>query len=256
MINGKQINLSDLPSKGLTYGELNFEIFVRPMTAKEEMATHLERFGVTKASYYDNLLDNIIVNGDFNKKTLLFGDIQYIDLIRRLFTFELDELIYIKDITCESCGKILEISFMHANDGKCKHYVEFEDYKEECFNKTYIFSDGVEVTITPVTMDRFIKISRKYLSNAKNEESSNDYLFGYLAASVVESKGKTFESVDSMQTFFMKYFKDLYKYKDKQLLNKIDKDICVVAKPFQVECEHCSNVMEVDLEPTMRFHQE
>ena len=255
MINGKQINLSDLPSKGILYPQ-DIELFIKPMTAKEEMATNLERFGVSKASYYDNLLESIVVKGCFDKKKLLFGDIQYLDLVRRLFTFELDELIYIKDVECDSCGRPSTIPFMYGNDNKCKNYVEFEDFKEDSFGKVYTFSDGVEVLISPVAMEAFIKITRKYLSNIKNAVDMNDYLFAYRAACVVSSKGKTFEGTDSMQNYFMKYFSELYKYKDIQLLSKIDEDVSVLVKPFKVECDYCLGVMEVAMEPSMRFHQE
>jgi hypothetical protein len=254
-VDGKQINILDLPSRGRTY-PTDIEIYVKPMTAKEEMATSLSRFGSTKASYYDSLLESILIKGNFSKKKLLFGDIQFIDLVRRLFTFELEEQIEIKSAECIHCGEPIKVSFMFANDGKCKNFVEFEEFKDDAFNKEYVFSDGLKVEVSPITMDRFIKISRKYLSNIKNAEDMTDYLFAYRAASIVKAEDKYFESEDSMMTFFMKYFSELYKYKDLQLLTKLDEDMAVLVKPFKIECEHCSQITEVGIEPSMRFHQE
>ena len=39
MLEGKQINLATLPSKGRYYGENDFELYVKPMTVAEEMAS-------------------------------------------------------------------------------------------------------------------------------------------------------------------------------------------------------------------------
>ena len=85
MLEGRFISTSNLPSKGFTYPE-DIEIYVKPVTIKEEMSTTLERFGVSKSGYYDNLLDNIEVKGGFDKNKLLFGDIQFIDLVRRMYS--------------------------------------------------------------------------------------------------------------------------------------------------------------------------
>lgn len=255
MVNGKQINIKELPSKGSQYPD-DIEIFVKPMTVREEMSTNLERFGVTKASYYDNLLQSIEVKGNFDKNKLLLGDIQCIDLIRRLFTFELEESVSAKGELCEHCGKELKVSFMFANDGKCKNWVQFEDYKEDVFGKEYEFLDGMKIKVSPATIGSIIKILRKYLSNMKSQEDMIDCALACRAANITEIDGKQFESIENMQTYLVKYMKDLYKYKDLQLLEKLDEDTSIIVKPFSVECEHCFESTEVVLEPSMRFHQE
>lgn len=252
---GKQVNLSILPSRGKLYPD-DIEIFVKPMTAREEMSTSLSRFGSTKSSYYETLLDNIIINGNFSKSKLLFGDIQFIDLIRRLFTFELEEKIHLKDVKCDNCDEDLEITFMFSNNGECENKVQFEDYREEVFNKCYIFSDNTKIIASPLTIGSFISISKKYLSNIKDPEDMTEYLFAYRAALVNSIEGRLFENEKSMLTFVKDYFSNLYKYKDTQLLSELDKDMSVLVKPFSITCKKCGHITEVGIEPSMRFHQE
>lgn len=255
MVEGKSINLSQLPSKGIHYPQ-DIEVYVKPMTAGEEMASNLEKFGISTAGYYDCLLDSILIKGSFDKNKLLFGDVQFIDLVRRLFSFELEEQISINDVSCSSCGKPLKVSFMFANNGQCENWVSFEDYKKEAFNEEIEFLDGTKVKISPVTIGDIIKIQRKYLSNMKEKEDIVDFLFALKAATITEAENKQFDSIESMQKYFIKYFKDLYKYKDLKLLEKIDEDTAVVVKPFKVACDKCSEFTEVALEPQLSFHQE
>lgn len=255
MVNGVQVNIKDLPSRGVQYPD-DIEIFVKPMTVREEMATNLERFGVTKASYYDNLLQSIEIKGNFDKNKLLLGDIQCLDLIRRLFTFELKESVTVKGELCAHCGKELKVSFMFANNGECKHWVQFEDYKEGIFDKEYEFLDGLKIKVSPAIIGDVIRILKKYLSNMKSEDDMIDCALACRASNVTAIDGKQFESTESMQNFLIKYMKDLYKYKDLQLLEKIDEETSIVVKPFNIECGHCLETTEVVLEPSMRFHQE
>ena len=255
MLEGKQINLSSLPSHGSHYPQ-DIEIYVKPMTAGEEMSSNLEKFGMTTANYYERLLNNILIKGGFNKNKLLFGDIQFIDLVRRLFSFELEEQISINDVTCSCCGKPLKVSFMFANNGQCDNWVQFEDYKEEIFGEEVEFSDGTKVKISPVTIGDIIKIQRKYLSNIKEEDDMIEFLFALKSANITEAENKQFDSMESMQKYFIGYFRDLYKYKDLKLLEKIDEDTSVVVKPFKVACDKCSEFTEVALEPQLSFHQE
>ena len=256
MLEGQQISLESLPSKGMLYPS-DIEIYVRPMTAKEEMSASLERFGTTKANYYDNLLKSVTIKGNFDPKKLLLGDIQFIDLVRRLFTFELNELLYIKGVPCGDCQKELDIPFMFAKNGSCKNWVQFEEYDRDVFGKEYTFLDGTQIKISPITTDSYIRVARKYLSNAKDTDNLSEYLIANLAASVVSAEGRVFESMESMRNYFTKYFsEELYKYKDLEILKDIGNDIGVSIKPFEVECKHCFNITEVGIEPSMRFHQE
>lgn len=260
MITGKQISLQDLPSKGCMYGEGDFEILVKPMSVREEMSLNLGRFGVSKAGYYDSLLESIEIVGNFDKNKLLFGDVEYLDLVRRLFTYELEEAISIGGEVCDSCGKELDISFMFANDEKCKNFIEFEDYKEDAFGKEYTFYDGTKVKTSPITIDKIIKMFRKYVSNGK-EMDLIELALAYKAALVVEAKNKDdelkqFDSYDGMQKYFIKYFGDLYKNKDNQILIKMDEDSSIKVKPFKIECNHCSEITEVGVSPSMQFRQE
>lgn len=93
MPDGQLIRFEDLPSKGFTYPK-DIEIYVKPMTLKEEVSSTVGRFEVSRAGYYETLLKNIDIQGNFDRKNLLYGDVQLIDLVRRLYTYELEEKIY------------------------------------------------------------------------------------------------------------------------------------------------------------------
>ncbi len=248
-MNGVLINLSKLPSKGKVYPQ-DIELLVKPLTAGEEMSYTLERFGSSKANYYENLLNAIEVKGDFDKNNILFGDIQYIDLYRRLISFELDEKIMIKEKKCPHCNNDLLIEFFFDE-------VEFEDFKEDIFNKTYQFTeDDLKIIASPITIKDFLKISRKYLSNASKPEDLTDYIFAYRAFHVKSvNEGRVFPNLEAMRNYLITYFKNLFKYKDVKVLQQLDVDMAVIVKPIKVTCSECKEEVEVILEPTTPFHQ-
>lgn len=252
MIEGQLIKFSDLPSKGYTY-PADIEIYVRPMTIKEEISSSVERFETSKAIYYESLLDNIVIKGNFDKNKLLFNDIQLIDLVRRLYTFDLDETISVKDYCCDKCNKPIKINFK-------LHEVEFTDLSEDCFNKEYTFSSGLTVKVSPIEMGDFIKICRKYLTNVKminDVPDISNYVMAYYATSVVEVVDREFENRDTMFKFIYNYFLDLYKNKDKRTLtDELDRNITATVVPFTVECKNCSNTVEVYLDNRMTFCSE
>ena len=106
-----------------------------------------------------------------------------------------------------------------------------------------------------MTIKDAIKLQKKYLSNMKNEDDMIEFAIALKAGTIKNAPGKEFESEENMHKYFTNYLKELYLYKDKKLLNKIDKDTTVGVKPFKIECDSCHEITEVALEPSLNFHQ-
>ncbi len=250
---GKLIELESLPSKGIPYPK-EIEIHVKPLSIKEEI--EMSRFGQSQAEYYEILLKNISISGDydrkcFDKKDLLLGDVQFIDLARRLLTFDEEEEVNIKDVKCKSCDKELPAKFSIAE-------TEFTDYNPEVFDKKYTFTDGMEITIAPITIGNFMSICRKYITNrigANANPDVSDFIIAYYTRTVKSVEGKVYESNETMYKYLFKYFSELYKNKDKKILDQISYETHSTVIPFNIECLECGEKTEVYLEPTMRFHQ-
>ena len=171
----KPVNTSWLPSKGVAYPD-NIEIYVSPLTIRERRLLD----GATQAGYYDGLLKGIeIRGGQFDKNNLLYADIQYLDLVRRIHTFELDKKITLINYPCDKCRENnIKLEFMFTD-------IEFEDMNEEIFGTTeiytndetgekkevqvpgkiYTFSDGMQVLVSPLTIGEYIDMATIYLSN-------------------------------------------------------------------------------------------
>ncbi len=258
MIEGKSISVLDLPSKGYGYDTKDFEIFVKPLTLKEEMATSLERMGTTKSSYYENLLDSIEIKGNFDKRNLFYIDVQYIDLGRRLFSFELDEEIKVAEAyKCSFCKSTLDFSFKYEE-------LIFSDLEEGNIGKELTFSDGLTIKIKPVSMKMFLKVVREHLTNAnpdKEIQNLSNFIYAYRACAVYEvhdSKDnikREFQSLEHMYKFMYEYLCSRYKNKDSKVMEELDKNITSTLLPLERKCQKCGEKQEVTLEPHARFQQ-
>ena len=263
-----QVPFDILPSKGVPYPK-NIEILVAPMRIRERR--QLE--GATQATYYEKLLEGIQINGGmFDKKQLLFADVQFLDLVRRIHSFELDKEIQIKDYPCRNCGETCDISFKFTD-------IEFEDLPVDIFEtvksgtdnetgepieikypgKLYKFSDGLEVVASPISVGDYIEIATKYLSNVSEKNLSSKLVdvyvaqFSYLIKDVV---GQTFLSDDFKHKFINDYVNSIYKAQDEELLNKIEEDTQVNIIPIKRECPNCGEMMEVYVQASLSFQQE
>ena len=97
-MNGQLVPMSSLPSKGRTY-PADLEIYVKPISVKDQM--DLDRYNQSISEYYRILLKGVECQTpmvEFNKESLLLGDVQYLDLIRRLFSKDPEEEIEISDV--------------------------------------------------------------------------------------------------------------------------------------------------------------
>lgn len=257
-----------LPSKGAAYPE-SMEIFVAPMRIRERR--QLE--GATQSMYYEKLLEGIQINGAmFDKRKLIFADVQFLDLVRRIHSFELDKEIIIKDYMCNSCGEPNDVTFKFTD-------IEFEDIPLDIFQtvksatddetgekievkyqgKVYKFSDGLEVIVSPLTVGEYIHLAAKYLSNVSEKNMQNKLAevyvaqFSYLIKDVI---GQQFLNDDFRRKFVYDYISNLYRAEDEKLLEEIEKDTVVNLVPIKRECSECGETMEVYVQASLSFQQE
>ena len=243
---GQNVTLESLPSKGRTYPE-DLEIFVKPLSIKEQM--DMSRFGITEAEYFRVLLNGItcVSESNFPKKSLYLHDVQFLDLVRRLFTFDVEQEIQVPNVVCGECGKEFTGKFMF-------HELEFTDFTDESFNQEYEFSDGLTIQAEPITIGRFMEAGRKYFSSKKFDVA--DIYLGYLSLCVSEVVDREFKNVEAMQDFLYEYFGNLYMAKDKKVLGELEKNSVSLVKPFKLTCPNCGEIVEVVVDPTTQFRQE
>ena len=244
---GQLVRFEDLPSKGRNYPE-DIEIYINPLTVKDQI--DMDRLGISQAEYFQRALDGITISGNFDKGNLYFYDVQFMDLVRRLYTFDIEEEIMIKDYPCSNynCdGKV---------DCKFKMYqVEFTDYAEDIFGKSFTFSDGTEVIVEPITVANFIKLCRKYMTN-KKDKSDSDALLAYYTYCIKDVVGREFKSIDKRNEFLIDYLGSLTKNKDAKILKKIEVETSSDIVPFKEICPECGEIVEVRLYPSANFQQD
>lgn len=260
------VNMTWLPSQGKPYPE-GIELAVSPLSIRERRLLE----GASQAEYYRNLLTGITVRGDFPKEQLLFHDVNFLDLVRRLFTFEKGKKITISNYVCPHCGyEDNKVSFEFAD-------LEFEDFQPDIFGKVevlkneegeevtvnipgkaYTFSDGMTVYARPMTVEDYIDMATKYLSNfnsaRKNEKIADLYvaLFSYM---IVAVKEREYRDADARRAFIRDYIGSLYKDSDAQVLNQIENDMSIILKPVETNCAECGGKIEVYVNPQMTFQQ-
>lgn len=242
-MDGQLVRVDQLPSKGKVYPE-DIEIYVKPLTIKEQM--DMSRFGVSEAEYFKILLDGISTRGTFPKNQLLFHDVQFLDLVRRLYTFDVDQEIKATGIVCDSCG--------HEFDGTFKfNELEFTDFPEDAFDQEYTFSDGLTVKVAPITIKEFIDAGRKYFSSKKF--SVVDVYLGYIILCIKEIKDHEFKDRDKAEEFLYGYISNLYKATDRKILDELESKCVSTAVPFKMVCPKCGEITEVAVTPTTQFQQ-
>lgn len=244
-MDGQLIKLEQLPSKGKMYPD-NIEIYVAPLSIKQQM--DMDRYGVSQAEYYNILLQGITIHGDFDKNDLLFYDVHFLDLVRRLFTFDPEEKITVKDINCTNpyCMGKARVDFLTAE-------LECTDFPNDIFGKKFTFSDGLTVEVSPITISEFLDMSKKYITNKQG--SMSETLIAYFTYCVKGVEGRAFKDEAHMRRFLMDYFSNLYKHKDVKILRQIEQETVSKVKPLKVICPMCGENMEVEVTPSMTFWQ-
>lgn len=242
---GQLVPLTVLPSKGKPYPQ-DMEIYVKPLSVKQQM--DMDRFGISQAEYYQILLNGVTIRGDFDKADLLFYDVHFIDLIRRLYTFDPEEKITIKDVSCSNpyCTGKIKVEFFTSE-------LETTDFPDDIYGKQFTFSDGLTITVSPITIADFLEMSRQYITNKKGTMS--DTLIAYFAFCTQSIEGRQFKDLDHMRRFLMDYFSNLYLHKDVKILRQIEKETISTVKPIKAICPECGENVEVEVTPSTTFWQ-
>lgn len=246
-MDGQLIKLESLPSKGKTYPQ-DMEIYVKPLSIKEQM--DMDRYGITQAEYYQIVLDGITIKGNYNVNKLWFYDVQFMDLVRRLYTFDIDEEIEVTDYPCSDRYCTGTVNYLFTID-----QIQYTDFPDDIFGKEFTFSDGLTVTVQPLTILDFITLSKKYASNGKQIPSS-ETLLSYFVYCIKEIKDRTFKDEKHRAEFLIEYLGGLTKYKDQKVLRQIEDETTISMVPFKAVCPECGAEVEVKVTPYSTFRQD
>ena len=250
-MDGQRVDLLDLPSKGYSYPK-DIEIYVRPLTIKEQI--DMERYGISDAEYFNMILNGITIHGNFNKRNLLHSDVQFMDIVRRLFSFDIKDKIRIDDCTCNypDCNHKFSYEFT-------VYQIEFTDFNEDIFGKHFIFGEGredeLEVVVSPITVDEYIRMSREFRNNASKKDAMSSMYAEYLCSCIREVVGRTFKDLKDRNSFLKGYIENLCMAKDKKIAKQIIEETVINVKPFTLICESCGRETEVVVTPTSNFQQ-
>lgn len=248
---GQLIDFKNLPSRGYAYPD-DIEIYVKPLSVKEQI--DMERYGVSDAEYFSIVLDGITIGGNFNKMNLLHSDVQFIDIVRRLYSFDINESITIKGCRCDyrDCQHEFDYTFKVQD-------LTFTDFNKDIFGKHFIFSEGtedeLEIVVSPVTINEYLSMSRRF-RNFKDKKSSLSSMYAeYMCCCIREVVGRTFKDKKDRDAFIRDFINNLYLAKDKKTLMQITEESIVKLEPFKLYCEACDREIEVQVTPSSNFQQ-
>ena len=249
-MDGQRVDYHYLPSQGVLYPD-DIEIYVKPLSVKEQI--DMERYGISDAEYFQIILDGITIKGNFNKNNLLHSDVQFMDIIRRLYTFDTDDAITIKEYECpyNDCEGKLDYTFKISD-------LAFTDFSKDIFGKEFVLREGtddeVKVTVSPLTSAEYIKMSKQFKKPSKKEALSTMYT-DYLCACIRDIEGREFASERDRNAFLKGLIDGTYMNKHKKVLKQIVEETICKVKPFTAVCPECGRVVEVEVRPTSNFQQ-
>ena len=250
-VDGQRIDLLQLPSKGYNYPK-DIEIYIKPLSIKEQI--DMERYGISDAEYFQIILNGITIHGDFNKRNLLHSDVQFIDIVRRLYSFDTKDKIRIDDCKCiyPDCGHKFSYEFTMDQ-------IEFSDFSEDIFNKHFVFGEGtdeeLEVVVSPIPVSEYINMSREFRNHPDKRHALSSMYTDYMCGCIREIVGRTFKNDRDRNAFLKDYIENLCMAKDKNLLKQIVDETIVKVQPFTLLCESCGRETEVVVSPTSNFQQ-
>lgn len=250
-MNGQRVDLWQLPSRGYGYPK-DIEIYVKPLSIKEQI--DMERYGISDAEYFQMILNGITIEGNFNKNNLLHSDVQFMDIVRRLFSFDTKDKIRIDDCVCIYPDCNHKFSYEFTVD-----QITFTDFNEDIFGKHFTFSEGtddeLEVVVSPITVSEYMKMSKEFRNKSNKKEALSTMYTEYMCTCIREVVGRTFKDERDRNSFLRGYIENLYMAKDKKLLKQITEETIIKVQPFTLICESCGRETEVVVNPTSNFQQ-
>lgn len=251
-MNGVLVPLKKLPSQGCQYPE-DMELYVTPLSIKDQI--DMDRYGISDSDYFKILLKGITLETQdvsFGKNKLIHFDVQFLDIVRRLITFDTNDKITIEGAPCRKCGHKINYTF------KCDDLV-FTDFNPDIFGKTFILKEGtedeLEFTVSPLTTFEYTNMSREFRNFTDKNTMMSQMYTAYLCAVIREIKGRKFQDLKDRNAFLTGYFDSICTNKDKKVLDAITDETIVKLKPFSVWCDNCLQDTEVEVTPTSNFQQ-
>ena len=248
---GQLVEFKNLPSRGFNYPE-DIEIYVKPLTIKEQI--DMDRYGITQAEYFQTILDGITIKGNFNKNNLLQADVQFMDIVRRLYSFDTKDKITLKGEKCiyRDCGATFDFDFTIDQ-------LEFTDFNKDIFGKHFIFGEGteneLEVVVSPLTISEFISMSKRLRNLTDRKNALSETFLEYCCACIREVVGREFQSTADRNSYLKGYLGNISSAADKKVIKAIEDETIISLKPFKLICEECARETEVVVQPTSNFQQ-
>ena len=249
-MDGQRVDFQYLPSHGVKYPD-DIEIYVKPLSVKEQI--DMERYGISDAEYFQILLNGVTIHGTFNKNNLLQSDVQFLDIVRRLYTFDTNDKITITDYKCPYSDCTGKVDYSFSIDE-----IDFTEFNEDIFGKEFVLREGTEdevtVTVSPLTSAEYIEMSKKFKNKARKDAMSAMY-GDYLCACIREVKDREFKSLNDRNVFLRKLIEETYMAKHKKVFEQIVNETIIKVKPFETICPECGRVVEVEVRPSCNFQQ-
>ena len=250
-MDGQLVELAQLPSRGYSYPD-DIEIYVKPLSVQEQI--DMERYGISDAEYFRIILQGITIHGNFNKNDLLHSDVQFMDVVRRLFSFDTKDKIRIDDCKCiyPDCGHTFSYEFTFDQ-------LEFTDFNKDIFGKHFTFAEGtddeLEVVVSPITVSEYMTMSKQARNNTNKQTALSDMYTEYMCTCIKELPGREFKNQKDRDAFLKGYINNICMAKDKKILKQISDETIIKIEPFKVMCESCGRPTEVSVTPTSNFQQ-
>lgn len=254
-MDGQRVDFNFLPSHGVKYPD-DIEIYVEPLPIKQQI--DMERYGISDADYFEILLNGVHVHGNFPRNKLLHSDVQFLDVVRRLYTFDTSDSITIKDVECpyRDCDGKVDYTFK-INE------IDFTEFNEDIFGKEFTLREGTEeevvVTVSPLTVEEYITMSKQFKKPSRKDALSEMYS-DYLCACIrdvkeIDGTPRVFKDIKARNAFLKKLIDETYMNKHKKVMKQIVEETMVKVKPFEAVCPECGRVVEVEVRPSSNFQQ-
>ena len=209
---------------------------------------------VLDAEYFNMILNGITIHGNFDKRNLLHSDVQFMDVVRRLFSFDTKDVIRIEGCKCIYPDCNHEFNYEFTMD-----QLEFTEFNEDIFDKHFTFGEGtddeLEVVVSPITVSEYMKMSKEFRNSASKKTALSTMYTDYMCTCIREVVGRTFKDTKDRNSFLRGYIENLCMAKDKKILKQIVDETIIKIEPFTLLCESCGRETEVVVSPTSNFQQ-
>ena len=198
-MSGVLVPLDHLPSKGFTYPK-DLEIKVSPMSIKDQI--DMDRYGISDSDYFKILLSGVEITTKeaFYKNDLIHFDVQFLDIVRRLYSFDVNESITLEGCKCNYRDCEAEFNYRFKFDD-----ITFTDFKEDIFGREITLGEGTDdeivIKVSPLTTGEYTDMSREFRNFTNKRTMMSSMYTEYLCALIREVKDRTFKNTKDRNAF-------------------------------------------------------